>query len=91
MNKRIIKCMCNPFSVTSHLTELGNISSNTVLLPDSHIIRRDSIDTEMYHDFVKQHLLPVPGPLESLSLWDKMKKKNLTHCFPLYQRQFSVV
>ena len=57
------------------------ISSNTVLPPDSHVIKRDFIGTEMYHDFVTLCLLPVVGPLGGLSLWDKMKKKNISLFF----------
>ena len=81
MKEGIIKHIGNLFSVTSDLRELMNISSNTVLPPDFHIIKRDSIGTEMYHDFVTLRLLPVLGPLRGLSLWDKMKKKNLSLFF----------
>ena len=77
MKEGVIKHIGNPFSVTSDLMELMNISSNTVLPPNSHVIKRGSIGTEMYHDFVTLHLLPVLGPLRGLSLWDKMKKKIL--------------
>ena len=78
MKEGIIKHIGNPFSVTFDLTELMNISSYTVLPPDSHVIKRDSIGTEMYHDFVT---LPILGPLRGISLWDKMKKKNLSLFF----------
>ena len=52
MKEGIIKHIGSPFSVTSDLTELMNVSSNTVLRPDSHVIKQDLIGTEMYHDFV---------------------------------------
>ena len=81
MKEGINRHVGNPFSVTSDLTELMNISSDTVLPPDSHVIKQDSIGTEMYHDFVTLHLLPVLGSLRGLSLWDKMKKKNLSLFF----------
>ena len=48
-----------------------------MLLPDLHVMKRDSIGTEMYHDFVMLFLLPVLGPMRGLSLWDKMRYKNL--------------
>ena len=52
MKEGIIKHIGNPFSVTSDLTEMMNVSSNTVLRPESHVIKRDSVGTEMYHGFV---------------------------------------
>ena len=81
MKEGIIKHIGNPFSVTSDLTELINISSNTVLPLDSHVIKRDSIGTEMYRDFVTLRLLPVLGRLRGLYLWYKMRKKNMSLCF----------
>ena len=81
MKEGIIKHIGNPFSVTSDLTELMNISSNTVLPTDSHVIKRDSIGTEMYRDFVTLRLLPLLGRLRGLYLWDKMRKKSLSLFF----------
>ena len=52
-----------------------------MLPPDSHVIKRYSIGTEVYHYFVTLHLLPVLGPLRGPSSWDKMKKKNLSLFF----------
>ena len=52
MKEGIIKHTGNPFPVTSDLTELMNFPSNTVLQPDFHVIKQDSIGTERYHDFV---------------------------------------
>ena len=57
----IIKHIGNPFSVTSDLTELMKMSSNKLLPPDSHVIKRDFIGTEMYHDFVTLRLSSVLG------------------------------
>ena len=54
MKEGIIKHTGNPFPVTSDLTELMNFPSNTVLQPDFHVIKQDSIGTERYHDFVYQ-------------------------------------
>ena len=46
-----------------------NISSNTVLPPDSQVIKRDSIGTKMYYDFLTLFI--------TSSLWDKIRKNLL--------------
>ena len=57
MKEGIAKHIGNPFSETSNLKILMNISTNTVLPPDSQVIKRDSIACEMYRDFVTLHIL----------------------------------
>ena len=56
MKEGIAMHIGNSFSAASNLKVLMNISTNTVLPPDSHVIKRDSIGCEMYRDFVT---LPV--------------------------------
>ena len=73
--------MATLFSATSNLKVLMNISTNTVLPPDSQVIKRDSIGCEMYRDFVTLRILPVLGQLRGISLWGKMSKKNLSLFF----------
>ena len=66
-----------------------NISTNTVLSPDSQVIKRDSTGCEMYRNFVTLRILPVFGPMRGISLWGKMSKKTC-HSFSMQQNQFSV-
>ena len=81
MKEGIAKHIGNPFSATSNLKVLMNNSTNTVLPPDSQVIKRDSIGCEMYRDFVTLRILPVLGQLRGISLWGKMSKKNLSLYF----------
>ena len=76
MKEGIAKHIGNPFSATSNLKVLMNILTNTVLPPDSQVIKRDSIGCETYHDFVTLRILPVLGPMRGISLWGKMSKKK---------------
>ena len=81
MKEGIAKHIGNPFSATSNLKVLMNILTNTVLPPDFHVIKRDSIGCEMYRDFVTLCIPPVLDPMRSISLWGKMSKKNLSLFF----------
>ena len=76
MKEGIAKHIGNPFSATSNLKVLMNISTNTVLPPDSQVIKRHSISCEMYCDFVTLCILPVLGQLRGISLWSKMSEKK---------------
>ena len=90
MKEGIAKHIGNPFCATSILKVLMNISTNTLLPPDSQVIKRDPIGCEMYCDFVTLRILPVLGPMRGISLWDKMSKKTC-HSFSMQQNQFNVV
>ena len=81
MKEGIAKHTGNPFSATSNLKVLMNISTNTVLPPDSQVIKRDSIGCEMYRDYVTLCILPVLGPMRGISLWGKMSRKDLSLFF----------
>ena len=72
--------------MTFDLTELMNVSSNTVLRPDSHVIKRDSIGTEMYHDFVTLCSWP---PERSFFMGQNEEEKFRD--FSMQQHQFNVV
>ena len=87
MKEGIAKHIGNPFSATSNLKVLMNISTNTVFPPDCQVIKRDSIGCEMYHDFVTLRLLPVLGPMRGISLC----RKKTCDSFSIQQNQFSVI
>ena len=77
MKDSLIRHLHNPFSEKSDSKELLNIANNTLISREHEVCDRDQIGLALQQEFVLTRLLPVPGPLQGVSLWSPMKKRNL--------------